>query len=677
MGKTTITDIPRKGKNDDKFGLIAYEQGLETFLRGASTPITVALQGEWGSGKTSLMNVLKNDLCGDDNNPGDFFSVWINTWEFSLMRDPHETLLQILFKMATDVVALTTDKKEEIVNKIMKGVIRIGTAVARSAANKVADGAFDDVINAFREEAKTSIADSRKMLQDQINECINKHEGKKGIIFFIDDLDRIDPPVAVELLELLKNIFTLEHCLFILAIDYDVVIKGLKPKFGELNEKNEREFRSFFDKIIQVPFSMPVSQYSTEKYLIEELIRIDIISKEDSNDEDFVNKLNWAENLTVGHNPRSIKRFLNTLSLIKCISGVRQDIEKANKKEQEKDEDENEKIRRLNILLNLTIVGIQVAYPRVYQLLCIEPGFTTWDDKIASKMGIPRIDDQTEKRLSEFDEFDEPWEQVLYRLCLTDKYLQNNAINISRLLNMIRKEIKEVEPEKENLDIDIEKSSQENGVEGDVSEAKTIRKYMLYQMSQAAVTNYAAGDSGPLPFDAAQLIRDVQSKLLEHVSSIWENRTFNTPIVRKIKGGVRTEGNKYVLDIEQQNPENHKICLHFYIRSKQIPQVDCRQFMPEKHPERYAHEDVSKLKDNIELSKLFSDFFKECKEVELKECFHLWAERCIHPHGKLWFDLFFDVTFDNPDAFLENGSIKIMQDVTRIFFDIIFKLDEY
>ena len=46
--KTTITDIPRTGASDaDKFGLSAYEKGLEQFLRGAETPITIALQGEW------------------------------------------------------------------------------------------------------------------------------------------------------------------------------------------------------------------------------------------------------------------------------------------------------------------------------------------------------------------------------------------------------------------------------------------------------------------------------------------------------------------------------------------------------------------------------------------------------------------------------------------------------
>lgn len=104
--KTTITDIPRTGASDaDKFGLSAYEKGLEQFLRGAETPITIALQGEWGSGKTSLMNVLQDNLCGEDGKSGDYFPVWINTWEYSLMRDSGEALKQILLKMSKDVVS--------------------------------------------------------------------------------------------------------------------------------------------------------------------------------------------------------------------------------------------------------------------------------------------------------------------------------------------------------------------------------------------------------------------------------------------------------------------------------------------------------------------------------------------------------------------------------------------
>ena len=52
MSKTSITDLPRLGNADDIFGIDPFEKGLEEFIQNADTPVTIALQGEWGSGKT-------------------------------------------------------------------------------------------------------------------------------------------------------------------------------------------------------------------------------------------------------------------------------------------------------------------------------------------------------------------------------------------------------------------------------------------------------------------------------------------------------------------------------------------------------------------------------------------------------------------------------------------------
>ena len=49
---------------------------------------------------------------------------------------------------------------------------------------------------------------------------------------------------AVAVLELLKNIFDIKNCVFVLAIDYQVVVKGLE-KFGKRNNENEWEFKLF------------------------------------------------------------------------------------------------------------------------------------------------------------------------------------------------------------------------------------------------------------------------------------------------------------------------------------------------------------------------------------------------------------------------------------------------
>ncbi len=657
MGTTTITDIPRKGSAEhDRFGLMAYEKGLEAFLRGSSTPITVALQGEWGSGKTSLMNVLNDDLCNEN---GEFYSIWINTWEFSLMRSSNEALLQILFKMANEVVKLIQTAGEEVIGSIKKNLSVLGMSVARSLANKALDGFGDSIMDIFNKEGGNSIADLREKLEQQINVCINKSQNKKGIIFFIDDLDRIDPPVAVELLELLKNVFTLKHCLFVLAIDYDVVIKGLKPKFGELNEQNEREFRSFFDKIIQVPFSMPVSQYSTKNYLIDELKGIGIIDSADLSNEKLTNDLNKAEILTIGSNPRSIKRFLNTLSMIKCINNACDETATLNDGERE----ESKETRDLKILLNLSIVGLQVAYPKIYQLLCLEPGFTMWDDRIAAKMGVRQIDNETKDRLDKFEEFDELWEQVLYRVCLTDKHLQKNAINISRLFNMMRNEIKSVVSNDEE-------SSYETSPE---AENNFIKEFMQEQMSQAFVTSLSSNDTEPLAYDAVQLTHNIQRKLYEHLKQTYVDAGFRAPKVKTTNGRITTYKQFPDLQIWQNNPENHKIRIQFRLQTKQVLAENCQQYMPVPPPplDKFTKDDVSALKDKD--LPLFTGFFKLGETIAANNCYQLWAERHILD-GKLKFLLCFDVTFDNPDAFLEEQNIKFMQEVIGTIFYIGFEV---
>ena len=52
-----------------------------------------------------------------------------------------------------------------------------------------------------------------------------------------------------------------------MAIDYSVVSQGVKEKYGSLI--GEDKGKSFFDKIIQVPFKMPVAHYKVDKFIVE------------------------------------------------------------------------------------------------------------------------------------------------------------------------------------------------------------------------------------------------------------------------------------------------------------------------------------------------------------------------------------------------------------------------
>ena len=410
INKYSLTDIPRDiaTGEEDKLGIEQYENGLIQFIEHANTPITIALQGEWGSGKTSLMNTLEHNLCKGDN--AQFLGVWINTWEYALMKDATMTLLDIVNDLVKKIEKTAGKSTNEIGIKVLKAC----TFGAAAFFNR-----GTDVVKEIWADDKPSISEIREDLRKQIDDCV-KNQNKQGFIFFIDDLDRIDPPVAVQLLELLKNVFTIEHCIFVLAIDYDVVIKGLEPKFGKLSAQNEREFRSFFDKIIQVPFSMPVTNYQIDEFLKESLLSVDYLNESQSNNKDLIVAISEISNLSVGTNPRALKRLLNALLLIQCMN-TKDDEEQVNSE--------------LKLLVNFALVSIQIAFPVIYRLLSTNPGFDKWNEEILTQMNFLLIDQPNMQT--------EGWENVLFQLCENDYYLKKQFPNILKILNRLKKLIEE------------------------------------------------------------------------------------------------------------------------------------------------------------------------------------------------------------------------------------------
>ena len=221
-------------------------------------------------------------------------------------------------------------------------------------------------------------------------------------------------------MELIKNLFDLKNCVFVLAIDYGVVVKGLQSKFGKMTEENEWEFRAFFDKIIQLPFSMPISGYNISKYLQALLVDVNYFSKEDLANEENLDKISEIVNLSVGTNPRALKRLANSVSLIEIIRG-------------EQDITAQERI------IEFALICIQIAYPTIYTLIQKESNFTTWNDNFV--YGIiknKKIDLKDLDALKESEEFDEEWEQNLWKICQISTFLKERSFSISKLLNFIK-----------------------------------------------------------------------------------------------------------------------------------------------------------------------------------------------------------------------------------------------
>ena len=105
--KTGIIDEPvnYSKKENDRLGINDYANALKTFIEKTDTPMTVGIQGEWGSGKTSLMNRLWNELEGDEKNTK-IECLWVNTWEHSLLKTPEEALISIVNDITNQISLL-------------------------------------------------------------------------------------------------------------------------------------------------------------------------------------------------------------------------------------------------------------------------------------------------------------------------------------------------------------------------------------------------------------------------------------------------------------------------------------------------------------------------------------------------------------------------------------------
>ena len=427
---TGIVDQALKQDGKDSLDLGKYTKALLDFIEKTDTPMTIGVQGEWGSGKTSMLNQIWNglDKRDADNEQVKYKQIWINAWEHSLLCSPEECLIKIINEIISELVSADQQKTkaEKLasgISKLAKGAARIGGAVTLGTAGKdIADDIFGEHENSI------------KQLREELRKLTTEIKGLESnpydkFVIYVDDLDRIDPPDAVKILELLKNIFNIPDCIFLLAIDYQVVVKGLEAKFGKQTPENEREFKSFFDKIIQLAFKMPMSDYDIGQYISGLLKQIDFEDDEDEKlDPSLITEF---INLTISGNPRSIKRLINSLSLIKIINDLAEDQDSDFLKDE------------VGATIMFAMVCLQTAQPDVYNLLAEYPDFTKWDDEIAFKktQGKEKQEETFQENYDQAvqsDDFDEDWEKALFKICYLNPTSRRQTNNISRFFTILK-----------------------------------------------------------------------------------------------------------------------------------------------------------------------------------------------------------------------------------------------
>jgi hypothetical protein len=304
MKSIGYTDNPIKSQMDDTFDVGAYIEGLCEFILTCSTPMTIAIQGDWGSGKTSMMNMVRDRL------EGKVVPAWFNTWKYSQFDLQDRLVFSMMTHLMKELSA--DDERLRELKTTFGNLLKLAAVGVVGMASETSAVQLGDALS--RSDPTVEIDKIRTAFQKSIDDRIRVTKMDRAV-FFIDDLDRLNPAKAVEILEVMKQFLDCDHCVFVLAIDFDVIAQGLKMKYGE--SMSESKSRSFFDKIIQLPFKMPVAQYNISRFLRGMLEQMDLagITEED------IKEFEILIQTSTGFNPRSLKRLFNTFQLLNSVMG--------------------------------------------------------------------------------------------------------------------------------------------------------------------------------------------------------------------------------------------------------------------------------------------------------------------------------------------------------------------
>jgi hypothetical protein len=268
----------------DAFDRKEIVEATTRLISGLTGPFVIAVDSEWGTGKTTFIKMLK--VCLEkEGHP----CLYFNAWETDFAEDP-----LIAFVGELDGLMKSVCPDEHDRQALIKNTKRITGAVAKRAVpalvKLVTLGAVDlqqetekilaelagsvgtDAVEYYLQE-KAQIAEFHKELS-LVLEATKTFNKKLPVVIFVDELDRCRPLYAIELLERIKHLFNVEQAVFVVAVDKEQLGISLGAVYG--HGFNATEYlRRFFD------LELKLSAVSSEKYYdnlislmgVDELIR--------------------------------------------------------------------------------------------------------------------------------------------------------------------------------------------------------------------------------------------------------------------------------------------------------------------------------------------------------------------------------------------------------------------
>lgn len=304
-------DRPIKCKNDDLFNRQHIANTLTKTIKNykESDSISIGIIGDWGSGKTSFINMVLEDFEGDKN----FIIINFNPWNISTRK---QLISDFFTKLSAEIRRTDSSKLYKKLSGDLKTLSYAFKPLkfipGLDAFASITSEAIGNISDALQKTAEMT-EKNLDVTKEEINNKI-KNIGKK-IIIVIDDLDRLADTDIQEIFQLVRSIADFKNTMYILAYDNEIVTKAL-DKIQK--DKGDR----YIEKIVQVPIVLPkLNKHTLEDIFLKKIDNIGL--KYPKLDDGRLAR--HAQNLAqCFHNLRDVNRYINILSFE--INAIEEDL---------------------------------------------------------------------------------------------------------------------------------------------------------------------------------------------------------------------------------------------------------------------------------------------------------------------------------------------------------------
>ena len=212
---------------DDKLARKACAEKLTAVIQGQIAPMTISVNGEWGSGKTFMLKRWQKQLTKDG-----YTAIYFNAWEDDFLADP---LVAILGQLQSVLISKLGDQVKKELSVAYRLFRNTGLRFVSAGCADPGDLTPDkNLLDIYAEGIE-----SRAKLRIALEKLIAKlQQDRMPLVFIVDELDRCRPTFAIEVLERIKHFFNINHMIFVLGIDRENLGKSIQSVYGDIDVGN-------------------------------------------------------------------------------------------------------------------------------------------------------------------------------------------------------------------------------------------------------------------------------------------------------------------------------------------------------------------------------------------------------------------------------------------------------